>query len=379
MSSTETDVYREVPDDPQVGGRELLVLEGVHARISPRSEVLRLLPHRVRRMVGAWCFVDLYGPRPVEDGDSMHVAPHPHTGLQTVSWLASGRVRHRDALGSVADIVPGRAAVMTAGHGIAHSEDVVVPEVAGVDGVDGVDGVGGPAGVEDAAGVDGVEGVARAGESVLHGAQLWVALPEGERARARSFVLHGPAPTVVVGGLRVSVFTGDLAGVSGPERGFTPLVGAELVPGGSGGHGDPASEVAGGQGDQARKARGTLGLDAAYEHLLAPMAGSVTVEGVTVGAGQGLFLGTDRESFSVTLSPDARVLLLGGAPFEEEIVMWWNFVARSHDEVVAAREAWNAGGDPRFGEVDYPGGERLTAPPLPSVRLRPRGRRGRST
>jgi len=108
MSSTETDVYREVSDDPQVCGRELVVLDGVHARIRARSEVRRILPHRDRRMVGAWCFVDLFGPRPVGDGETMHVAPHPHTGLQTVSWLASGRVRHRDALGSVADVVPGR-------------------------------------------------------------------------------------------------------------------------------------------------------------------------------------------------------------------------------------------------------------------------------
>jgi len=227
---------------------------------------------------------------------------------------------------------------MTAGHGIAHSEDVVVRAGAGV-------------------GVD----VGREGEGVLHGAQLWVALPDAERGRARAFTLHEPAPQVVAGGLRVSVFTGDLAGVSGPERGFTPLVGAELVP----------TVATGDAGERT----GDLALDASYEHLLAPMAGEVSVDGTTVGAGQGLFLGTNRDTVSLTLSSDARVLLLGGAPFEEEIVMWWNFVARTHDEVVEAREQWNAGGDPRFGEVEYPGGERLTAPPLPSVRLRSRGRR----
>ncbi|MEO3937767.1 pirin family protein [Dermatophilaceae bacterium Soc4.6] len=309
--------------------RVLLVLDGVHAWISPRSEVLRLLPHRERRMVGAWCFVDLFGPRPVADGEAMHVPPHPHTGLQTVSWLASGRVRHRDALGSVADVVPGRVAVMTAGDGIAHAEDVVVES-------------------------------ADSEESVLHGAQLWVALPESERRTPRTFTLHEPAPQAVVEGVRVSVFAGDLAGVRGPQWGFTPLMGVELVPASAGGGGEAVA---------------SLRLDAAYEHLLAPMAGEVTVDGVTVGVGQGLFWGTDRASVQVTLSPDARVLLLGGAPFDEEIVMWWNFVARTHDEVVAARDQWNAGGDPRFGEVDYPGGERLAAPPMPSVRLRPRGRR----
>ena len=76
-------------------------------------------------MVRAWCFVDVFGPRPLDDVAAMHVPPHPHIGLQTVSWLAAGTVTHRDSLGSVATVVPGRAAVMTAGSGIAHAEDVV--------------------------------------------------------------------------------------------------------------------------------------------------------------------------------------------------------------------------------------------------------------
>lgn len=345
MSSTETDVYRDVPDDPEVCGRELVVLEAIHARISPRSEVLRLLPHRERRMVGAWCFVDLYGPRPVADGDAMHVAPHPHTGLQTVSWLVSGTVRHRDSIGSVGDVVPGRVAVMTAGGGIAHSEDVVVRVEPGAASSDAVD-------------------ESSSAPTVLHGAQLWVALPEAERHRERSFTLHEPAPVVDVGGVRAQVFSGTLAGVAGPEQGLTPLVGAELTPGEGGASPDDGREPA----------AGGVPLDPAYEHLLVPLAGTVTVDGTTVGVAQGLFLGTDRDAVGVRLSDDARVLLLGGAPFEEEIVMWWNFVARSHEEIEQAREQWNAGGDARFGEVDYPTGERLAAPPLPNVRLRPRGR-----
>ncbi|MEO7059237.1 MAG: pirin family protein [Lapillicoccus sp.] len=336
MSSTETDVYRDVPDDPRTCGRELVVLEAIHAKISARSEVLRLLPHKERRMVGAWCFVDLYGPRPIDGADAMHVAPHPHTGLQTVSWLASGTVRHRDSLGSVADIMPGRAAVMTAGAGIAHSEDVVVPS--------GADGGGGRFDQSASA------------ATVLHGAQLWVALPEAGRHGPREFVLHEPAPSVVTQTVRVAVFFGELAGAVGPAQAQTPLVGAELTPVGPSG----GSAV--------------VPVEAAYEHVLVPMGGTVTVAGVTVGEGQALFLGTDRDEVEVALSADARILLLGGAPFEEEIVMWWNFVARTHEEIEEARARWNAGGDDRFGEVDYPEGERLTAPPLPNVRLKPRGR-----
>lgn len=349
MSSPETDVYRDVSDDPQVCGRELRVLDAVHARISPRSEVLRLLPHRERRMVGAWCFVDLYGPREVRDGDAMHVAPHPHTGLQTVSWLVTGRVRHRDSLGTAADVVPGRVAVMTAGAGIAHSEDVVLP------------GGGDRFERAESSSVTSV-----VGGGLLHGAQLWVALPEAERHGPPRFVLHEPAPWVEVGRVRAQVFSGRLAGADGPEQALTPLVGAELTPGDL--TGAPAS----------------LPLEPAYEHLLAPLSGAVTVDGVVASAGQGLFLGTDRAEVAVELSPDARVLLLGGAPFEEEIVMWWNFVARTHDEIEQARAQWNRTqrnraqgkgvGGPRFGEVDYPSGEWLAAPPMPNVRLRPRGR-----
>ena len=338
MSSVETDVYRDVPDDPEACGRELLVLEAIHAKISPRSEVLRILPHRQRRMVGAWCFVDIFGPREIGGGDAMHVAPHPHTGLQTVSWLVSGTVRHRDSLGSTADVVPGRVAVMTAGAGIAHSEDVVAPSVAW-------SGVMGAALDESPS-----------APTVLHGAQLWVALPEADRHRPRSFTLHEPAPVVDIGRVRAQVFSGELARTLGPEQAVTPLVGAELTPGESGSAAVP------------------LPLEAAYEHLLVPLAGSATVDGTTVSAGQGLFLGTDRPEIAVELSSNARVLLLGGAPFEEKIVMWWNFVARTHDEIEQARALWNAGGDLRFGEVDYPSGERLDAPPMPNVRLKPRGR-----
>jgi redox-sensitive bicupin YhaK (pirin superfamily) len=326
MSNSVADLYGRCTDDPADHGRETTVYDAIHAKISPRSEVLRVLPHRERRMVGAWCFVDLYGPRPVAAGagEAMHVAPHPHTGLQTVSWLVAGEVTHRDSLGTTAQVVPGRVAVMTAGEGIAHAEDVVPP----------------------------ADGVA---DGVLHGAQLWVALPESERQRPRDFVLHDPAPFLEADGVRARVFLGGLGGVTAGGQGVTPLVGAELTPRGP------------------RPAR--LPLEPAYEHVLVPLAGSATVEDTSVRHGQAMYLGVDRPALELALSPDARVLLLGGEPFAEEIVMWWNFVARTHDEIEQVRAQWNAGGDARFGEVaHYPTDERLAAPPLPNVRLQPRGR-----
>jgi redox-sensitive bicupin YhaK (pirin superfamily) len=116
-------------------------------------------------------------------------------------------------------------------------------------------------------------------------------------------------------------------------------------------------------------------LDPAYEHVLVPLTGTVSTCGRDVETGQAIYLGTDRDHLDLSLTDGARVLLLGGLPFQEEIVMWWNFVARTHEEIEQARLQWNAGGDPRFGEVShYPGPERLPAPELPNLRLRPRGR-----
>jgi len=332
VSNTIADVYSQCSDDPAAHGREALVYDAIHAMISPRNEVRRLLPHKQRRMVGAWCFVDLFGPTNVAEQGGMAVPPHPHMGLQTVSWLVQGTVVHRDSLGTTALVEPGRAAVMTAGNGIAHSENSPVG--------------------------------AHVSDVFLHGAQLWVALPESARHGEHSFTLHEPAPTWESAGLQARVFMGQIDGTVAPAQGVTPLLGAEI------------SAQSPGSG------AGSVPLDPAYEHLLVPLVGAVrALEGhvedfADVATGQAIYLGTDRDLVDLELSPDARVLLLGGLPFEEEIVMWWNFVARDHEEIVAARAQWNAGGDPRFGEVShYPGPERLRAPELPNARLRPRGRR----
>jgi redox-sensitive bicupin YhaK (pirin superfamily) len=323
VSNTVANLFAECMDDPAVSGPQAHVYDAIHAMISPRNEVRRFLPHRERRMVGAWCFVDVFGPTNIDDQEGMAVAPHPHMGLQTVSWLVQGSVLHRDSIGTSALVEPGCAAVMTAGNGVAHSENS-------------------PAGHGP----------------VLHGAQLWVALPESARRCDHSFVLHEPAPISVTPGLLARVFVGRLGSTAAPAQGVTPLLGVELSP------------------ESADSREGSVPLDPAYEHLVVPLAGGAEVAGAPVASGQAIYLGTDRDRLDLTLTSDARVLLLGGLPFDEEIVMWWNFVGRSHEEIEQARQQWNAGGDPRFGEVShYPGPERLMAPDLPNLRLRPRGRR----
>ncbi len=293
--------------------------------------VRRTLPHRTRSFVGAWCFVDHYGPQEIgADGSGgMLVPPHPHTGLQTVSWLFEGAIEHRDSGGVTGLVRPGEVNLMTAGEGITHSE-VSTPET-----------------------------------RVLHGVQLWVALPESDRRAARAFdhfvpeVVHLPANA---GELRV--FLGTLACVgsdvtaTSPVTTYTPLLGAQLDLG-------PGASV-------------RLALDAAFEHGVLLDTGSVAVQGSSLASGDLACLDPGPTELLLEAGAGgARVIVLGGTPFEEEILMWWNFVGRSHDEIVAFREAYESRSE-QFGEVPgWADADRIPAPPLPGVRLRPRSRRGR--
>lgn len=284
----------------------------------PRAmTVRRTLPHRDRRMVGAWCFVDHYGPDDVAGGPGMQVPPHPHTGLQTVSWLLEGEVLHRDSLGSEQLIRPGELNLMTAGHGIAHSEESPADHSAR-----------------------------------LHGVQLWTALPGSARDRAPAFAHHAGLPVVSAGGVSATVFIGELDGARSPAWTASPLVGAELrlAPGGS-------TDVP---------------VEPDFEHAVLAVAGGVSLDGRAVDRGTLVFLGGSRRGVRIASDAGGAALLFGGTPFTEEIVMWWNFVGRSHEDVARAREQWQAG-DERFGTVEGYPGARLAAPELPGTPLRPRG------
>ena len=308
----------------------------------PRAmRVRRTLPARGRTMVGAWCFVDHYGPDPVGESGGMVVPPHPHTALQTVSWLFQGEIEHRDSTGAHALVVPGELNLMTAGHGVCHSE------------------------------------VSTASTDVLHGVQLWTALPAEHADVAASFVHHVPEPVELPGAV-VSVFLGGL-GVSGAAAGGDPFGDAAGDPAGPTRLVSPVptySPLLGAEIVLRPHAALVLEVDQAFEHGVLLDRGEVRVDGEDVPAAHLLHLPVGRASGELVAGADgARVVLRGGTPFGEEIVMWWNFVGRSHDEVVQAREEWQAelgrvaGG--RFGAFDHPG-DPLPAPPLPPVRLRPR-------
>jgi len=313
------------PPARELGGLEdtaagpvLDLLPGKEVLLGESTRVRRLLPTLGRRLVGAWAFVDHYGPDDITSSPGMQVPPHPHTGLQTVSWLLEGEVHHRDSLGSDARIRPKELALMTAGHGIAHSEQspAVHPRH-------------------------------------LHGAQLWVALPEAARETAPDFAHHTSLPGFTSDGLTATVLMGDLGGSTSPGTAHTPLVGADL--------------------DLAAGADVELPLEPDFEYALLASSGSAEVEDAPLEVGAMLYLGTGRRRVRVRAAEPARLLLLGGEPFEERIVMWWNFVGRSGEEIVEYAQAWNAE-DERFGAVVGHDGDRLEAPPLPPVPLKARGR-----
>jgi redox-sensitive bicupin YhaK (pirin superfamily) len=263
-----------------------------------------LLPKRARRTVGAWCFLDHFGPSAPEAGPDggMRIGPHLHIGLQTVTWLVEGEVLHRDSLGSEQLIRPDQLNLMTAGHGVAHSEEP------------------GPA-----------------GPTAVHGAQLWVAQPSSTRHGPPAFEHHATLPQAEDGDAVATVLVGELAGVRSPARTDTPLVGAAIRLGsGRGGGG-----------------RTTLPLDRTFEHALVVLQGAATIGAdAPLGPGELAYLGTGLDELVLTAAghDPVEALLLGGAPFGEELVMWWNFVARSREEIADARGAWQAGDD-RFGEV----------------------------
>ncbi|MEU0009089.1 pirin family protein [Streptomyces sp. NPDC006314] len=284
----------------------------------PRAmTVRRTLPQRARSLIGAWCFADHYGPDDVSRSGGMDVAPHPHTGLQTVSWLFSGEIEHRDSLGSHALVRPGELNLMTGGHGISHSE-VSTPRT-----------------------------------TVLHGVQLWVALPGEHRHTARDFQHHVPEPARLDGAV-LRVFLGSLAGAASPVRTFTPLLGAEIVL-------EPRATL-------------TLTVDPGFEHGVLVDQGDVRAAGTLLRPAELGYVPDGGDTLALANESDgtARVVLLGGPPFGEEIVMWWNFICRSHEEIVQAREDWMKG--TRYGEVQGYDGDPLPAPELPHVPLKARGR-----
>lgn len=336
MTNLETRPAEITCDDRGTGGPELIAPRDVPLGGPRAMTVRRTLPSRERSLIGAWCFLDHYGPDDVSRTGGMKVPPHPHTGLQTVSWLFTGEIEHRDSAGNHAMVVPGEVNLMTGGRGISHSE------------------------------------ISTDATPVLHGAQLWVALPEEHRDTEPGFAHHVPEP-VTGAGWTVRVFLGTLLGEASPVPTYTPLLGAEVLL-------EPGTSL-------------TVPVDPTFEHGVLVDSGAVVL---ATDGGPATPVAKDHLAYTPpgasTLTLEAgeawtRLLLLGGPPFGESIVMWWNFIGRSHEDVVAYRDAWQAAisdesgavvpdsqlvADSRFGVVVGDHLPPIPAPPLPGVRLRSR-------
>jgi quercetin 2,3-dioxygenase len=311
MSTVEANTEVASKPVPEVNDLELTAARD--ARVGAMT-VRRLLPLRLRRSVGPWCFVDHYGPTDVDGGTGMDVPPHPHIGLQTVTWLLAGDVLHRDSLGSEQLIRPGQLNLMTAGLGIAHAEQSPASR-----------------------------------DPTLHGVQLWVALRDASRHVPPAFEHHASLPRAGLGGFAITVLIGELAGAGSPATAFSPIVGAELTAAG-------------------RAASCLLPLRPDFEHVVFVAAGQASVASVDLVVGQLLYLPTGRPEAMLAAPDGSTLMLLGGEPLGEPLLMWWNFVARTPAEIVAATAAWQAG---EFGQVGGYQGTPLQAPSLNDARLRP--------
>ncbi|ATG51317.1 pirin [Brachybacterium vulturis] len=340
----------------------------------PRGmSVHRTLPARRTSLIGAWCFVDHFGPDDVSASGGMQVPRHPHTGLATVSWLFEGAITHRDSIGSHALVRPGEVDIMVAGSGITHSEFSV------------------------------------ADTTILHGIQLWYALPDRSRFRDPRFEVSAP-PEIGTAGARARVGLGGFRATS--EDGVVLEDRSEV-----------RTDTALSMVQLDLRAGGLLRIDLDPEHeyglLVDRGAAQLRAElpsmdlpagspreaggrGTTITSRELRVLPEGATQLTIRAEPgeDLRAMLLGGEPLGEDIIMWWNFVGRTHEEIEQFRARYQAeiglelsladapiadialerGGldaqDEQFGPFAAETPDALPAPTLPHGRLRSRGRRG---
>lgn len=304
--------------------------------------VTRLLPRARHRTIGAWCFLDHAGPATFEASNpGMQVGAHPHTNLQTFTWMLAGEVLHRDSLGSVQRIRPGQVNLMTAGtgeqHGICHTEQT-------------------PEDVHD-----------------LHAVQLWIALPMNRQIEP-SFHHYPELPHWSHDGVHYTLVTGTYQGHTAPTLQYSPLVGVDvrvdsmLQP-------DAAQPQSGGPAQPASSACArtlTLAPQPSFEYGVLVLKGSVTIDNATFGPDELAKLIPDgADPVHIHAAPGSHFMLLGGEPLPHPTLVWWNFIANTPQALQQAVTDWNSG-HPRFGSIDLSGTQltRLQAPQMPGSRIR---------
>jgi quercetin 2,3-dioxygenase len=294
---------------PLIDGRR--EIQRVEARRSSVGgiPVSRSLPSRHRRLIGAWCFLDHAGPATFAPGDTgLRVGPHPHTALQTFTWMIAGNLLHRDSLGHEQVIRPGQVNLMTAGRGITHTEESLTDE------------------------------------TDLHATQLWIALPHEHRNIEPRFDHYPKLPRFSIGGLDATLLVGRHGEQEAPTLSYSPLLGMDLC-------WDSNSEQ-------------VLALREDFEYGILPLEGAVHIDGEHFDTDELAYLGINRREVSLRTEGSGRALLIGGEPLQQKITIWWNFVGYSREDVAAAQDDWEAAAD-RFGAVPGTDMERMTAPPIP--------------
>ncbi|MHB1056728.1 MAG: pirin family protein [Rhodanobacter sp.] len=257
--------------------------------------VRRMLPVLQVRHVGPFVFFDHVGPATFAAGKGMDVRPHPHIGLATVTWLFDGAIRHRDSLGSLADIRPGEVNWMTSGRGIVHSERTPPDE--------------------------------REAGQKLHGIQVWVALPQADAEAAPEFHHHDrdALPRIRRPGVEAVLIAGNAYGERSPVKVFAPMFFLEVR------------------------------LDAGAELALPPehaergvhvVEGAVSWGGLDIGAQQ-MAVQAGPAAPSLRAHEASRLMLFGGAPLDGERHLWWNFVASTRERIEQAKADWREGRYPK--------------------------------
>jgi len=293
-----------------------IVIEARKASIGPGMDVRRILPFRLRRMVGPFIFMDHAGPvsLPPSGGTSMDVLPHPHIGLSTVSYLFGGQVTHRDSTGAQQIIRPGEVNWMTAGRGIAHSERF-----------------------EDPATLAG---------GTLEMIQTWVALPEKDEEGVPTFDNYQPdqLPIYTDTGVWMRLIAGEAFGLKNEVKTHSPLFYLHVVLDTGGRFGLPTG---------------------ATERGFYIAKGSVQVGAGTYGAGQMLVFTKGVDPVIIAQEP-TTLMLLGGEPLGERFI-WWNFVSSRKDRIEQAKADW------KEGRIQLPPTDNHEFVPLPEDRSRPAG------
>ncbi len=292
-----------------------LIIEARKASIGNGLDVRRILPFRLRRMVGPFIFMDHAGPLdvPVETLPRLDVLPHPHIGLSTVSYLFGGQVTHRDSLGVEQIIRPGEVNWMTAGSGIAHSERFEDP-------------------------------AALAGGN-LEMIQTWVALPEADEENAPTFDNYKPEllPVYTEPGVWLRLIAGDVFGLKNSVKTHSPLFYAHVV----------------------LDAGTRFGLPSGYsERGIYVVKGSIEVNNATYSIGKLMVFNSSGTDPVVVAKEKTTLMLLGGEPLGERFI-WWNFVSSRKERIEQAKADWTAG------RIKLPPNDNSEFVPLPEDHSKP--------